>query len=131
MCIWYIWYLVEHEFLSYFFLYFFRGVVFRNLFNHNFLSWCFVDLFVFFHFDYRIVCSSSIYGFWLPHWYLQTFLSMNENPKIIKKKNNTNRFLNPHIIVVCVTFLNSKRHINSIKNYTILSYAAYAWQQFY
>ena len=29
---------------------------------------------------------------------------MNENPKIIKQKNNTNKFLNPHIIVVCVTF---------------------------
>jgi hypothetical protein len=25
-----------------------------------------------------IVCPSSIYGFWLPHWYFQTLLSFDE-----------------------------------------------------
>ena len=31
-------------------------------------------LFVLFRFDHCIVCLSSIYGFWLPLWYLQTLL---------------------------------------------------------
>jgi hypothetical protein len=26
-------------------------------------------------FDHCVVCSSSIYGFWLPLWYLQTLLT--------------------------------------------------------
>jgi len=29
---------------------------------------------LFYLFGHCIVCSSSIYGFWLPIWYLQTFL---------------------------------------------------------
>ena len=36
---------------------------------------CFVDRclsFCAFSFDHCVVCSSSIYGFWLPLWYLQT-----------------------------------------------------------
>ena len=38
---------------------------------------CFVDRclsFCAFSFGYCVVCSSSIYGFWLPLWYLQTLL---------------------------------------------------------
>jgi hypothetical protein len=38
---------------------------------------CFVDRclsFCTFSFDHCVVCSSSIYGFWLPVWYLQTLL---------------------------------------------------------
>ena len=38
---------------------------------------CFVDRcfsFCPFSFDHCVVCSSSIYGFWLPLWYLQTLL---------------------------------------------------------
>ena len=38
---------------------------------------CFVDRclsFCTFSFDQCVVCSSSIYGFWLPLWYLQTLL---------------------------------------------------------
>jgi len=38
---------------------------------------CFVDRclsFYTFSFDHCVVCSSSIYGFWLPLWYLQTLL---------------------------------------------------------
>jgi len=38
---------------------------------------CFVDCclsFCTFSFGYCVVCSSSIYGFWLPLWYLQTLL---------------------------------------------------------
>ena len=40
---------------------------------------CFVDLclsFCTFSFDHCVVCSSSIYGFWLPLWYLQTLLNI-------------------------------------------------------
>jgi hypothetical protein len=31
----------------------------------------------YFSFGYCVVCSSSIYGFWLPHWYLQTLIKVN------------------------------------------------------
>jgi hypothetical protein len=40
---------------------------------------CFVDCclsFCTFSFGQCVVCSSSIYGFWLPLWYLQTLLMM-------------------------------------------------------
>ena len=41
---------------------------------------CFVDRclsFCTFSFGHCVVCSSSICGFWLPLWYLQTLLSYN------------------------------------------------------
>ena len=42
---------------------------------------CFVDcclsICTFFSFGHCVVCSSSIYGFWLPLWYLQTLLKDN------------------------------------------------------
>ena len=40
---------------------------------------CFVDRclsFCTFSFGHCVVCSSSIYGFWLPLWYLQTLLTV-------------------------------------------------------
>jgi hypothetical protein len=40
---------------------------------------CFVDrclYFCTFSFGHCVVCSSSIYGFWLPLWYLQTLLNI-------------------------------------------------------
>jgi len=43
------------------------------------LALCFVYRclsFCTFSFGHYVVCSSSIYGFWLPLWYLQTLLSM-------------------------------------------------------
>jgi hypothetical protein len=56
---------------------------------------CFVDRclsFRTFSFGNCVVCSSSIYGFWLPLWYLQTLLSSisailwrKKNKKIKKK----------------------------------------------
>jgi len=39
------------------------------------------SLFVLFSCGHCIVCPSSIYGFWLPLWYLQNFLSILENKK--------------------------------------------------
>jgi hypothetical protein len=33
-----------------------------------------VDRFLYFCFGHCVVCSSSIYGLWLPLWYLQTLL---------------------------------------------------------
>jgi hypothetical protein len=41
---------------------------------------CFVDRclsFCTFSFGHCVICSSSIYGFWLPLWYLQTLLDKN------------------------------------------------------
>ena len=43
---------------------------------------CFVDRclsFCTFPFGHCVVCSSSIYGFWLPLWYLQTLLKINRS----------------------------------------------------
>ena len=43
---------------------------------------CFVDRclsFCTFSFDHCVVGSSSIYGFWLPLWYLQTLLNLLHN----------------------------------------------------
>ena len=34
-----------------------------------------------FSFDHCVVCSSSIYGFWLPLWYLQTLLDTDTGPE--------------------------------------------------
>ena len=34
-------------------------------------------------FGHCVVCSSSIYGFWLPLWYLQTFLSYKEDYRVL------------------------------------------------
>jgi hypothetical protein len=54
----------------------FRGVcVTRSLV----LCVCFVDRclsFCTFSFGHCVVCSSSIHGFWLPLWYLQTLLNL-------------------------------------------------------
>jgi hypothetical protein len=50
------------------------------------LVWCvcFVDRclsFCTFSFGHYVVCSSSIYRFWLPLWYLQTLLSIEKSRK--------------------------------------------------
>ena len=49
--------------------------IFWSVFNINTLI-VYIELFVLctFSFDHCIVCSSSIYGFWLHLWYLQTLL---------------------------------------------------------
>ena len=57
---------------------------------------CIVDSclpFCTFSFDHCFVCSSSIYGFWLPHWYLQTLPAKHyaEN----SRSRNTNVTKNP------------------------------------
>ena len=55
----------------------FRGVrVARSLIVYV----CFVDRclsFCTFSFGHCVVCSSSIYGFWLPLWYLQTLFTIS------------------------------------------------------
>ena len=45
-----------------------RSLVFCVCFVDHCLSFCT------FSFEHCVVCSSSIYGFWLPLWYLQTLL---------------------------------------------------------
>jgi hypothetical protein len=45
---------------------------------------CFVDRclsFCTFSFGHCVVCSSSIYEFWLPLWYLQTFLNKSKHAR--------------------------------------------------
>jgi hypothetical protein len=49
---------------------------------------CFVDRclsFCAFSFGHCVVCSSSIYGFWLPLWYLQTLLIYLCNLNVLTK----------------------------------------------
>ena len=46
---------------------------------------CFVDrclYFCTFSFDHCVVCSSLIYEFWLPLWYLQTLLKLTKCPTL-------------------------------------------------
>ena len=63
---------------------------------------CFVDrrlFFCTFSFDHCVVCSSSIYGFWLPLWYLQTLLfshTHTRNSWIYSTTMNGNRSKRPH-----------------------------------
>ena len=53
----------------------------RNSFRYVLVLWvCFVDRCLFFctfSFGHCVVCSSSIYKFWLSLWYLQTRLRIN------------------------------------------------------
>jgi hypothetical protein len=54
---------------------------------------CFVDCclyFCTFSFGHCFVCSSSIYGLWLPLWYLQTPLL---DPKLIQETNSFQYFI--------------------------------------
>jgi hypothetical protein len=62
----------------------FRTTEFSPVFSGVRVTWslvlcvCFVDRCLSictFSFGHCVVCSSSIYGFWLPLWYLQTLLS--------------------------------------------------------
>ena len=75
--------LVQHELLS----------IQEHLRSPPDFSWslplyvCFVDRclsFCTFSVDHCVVCSSSIYGFWLPRWYLQTLLVITFLHKYMK-----------------------------------------------
>ena len=43
-------------------------------------------------FIFAIVCPSSIYGFWLPLWYLQTLLLTTRPPSDIASTNKTSLY---------------------------------------
>ena len=84
---------------------------------------CFVDgclPFCTFSFGHCVVCSSSIYGFWLPLWYLQNLLvSLNKSVRnsfhfILSAKLNNYRYftvkplvLTKQGLVLCVMFCRS------------------------
>jgi len=42
--------------------------------TRSLVLWIIICPFVLFSFGHCVVCSSSIYGFWLPRWYLRTLL---------------------------------------------------------
>ena len=48
-----------------------QSLVFCEMLCRSLLSFCY------FSFSHCIVCPSSIYSFWLPLWYLQTFFMVN------------------------------------------------------
>ena len=49
-----------------------------------------------FSFDHCVVCPSSIYGFWLPVWYIQSVLSITQGAitNILKKKEKQFNWIN-------------------------------------
>ena len=58
-----------------------RSLVLYVCFVNRCLSFCCT-----FSFGHCVVCSSSIYGFWLSLWYLQTLLTtVNSNPSWLAK----------------------------------------------
>ena len=63
---------------------------------------CFVDRclsFCTFYFGHCVVCSSSIYGFWLPFWYFQTLLILKNWTFIITAASCSH--LNPCYPGIC------------------------------
>ena len=57
---------------------------------------CFVDRCLSFFFGHYVVCSSSIYWFWLPLWYLQTILNVIRYLfEKIQKRTLSEQFRNP------------------------------------
>ena len=92
-----VWHLLTPPFysLSHFFYYYYIVIIVWNL-TELMWSWCYSifsficvmfcrSLFVLlsFFFGHCVVCSSSIYGFWLPLWHLQTLLTIYVNCNII------------------------------------------------
>ena len=56
---------------------------------------CFVDLclsFCTFSFGHCVVCSSSIYGFWLPFWYFQTLPTCGYKLYQVSSEQRLNRY---------------------------------------
>jgi hypothetical protein len=81
---------------------------------------CFVDLCLSFYtvsFDRCVVCSSSIYGFWLPLWYLQ---SLREDTKwairsrISKKDRQYNAKNKGQIMIYKTLYRNLNKGNNNI-----------------
>jgi hypothetical protein len=80
---------------------------------------CFVDhclSFSTFSFGHCVVCSSSIYGFWLPLWYLQTvlplFLHLVKMYKSITKQLSIPK-VNVYISIFQISHVYSNHHRNS------------------
>ena len=75
---------------------------------------CFVDRclsFCTFSFGHYVVCPSSIYGFWLPHWYRQTLLT----PARILVLFITHSFFVLNILLYFVRFSSlNKSHCNVV-----------------
>ena len=64
---------------------------------------CFVDhwlSFCTFSFGHCVVCSSSIYGFWLPLWYLQTLHTVRSHVQHKAISIRGRRIVNPPLIVI-------------------------------
>jgi len=61
-----------------FFLVFHCFVCPSSIYGFWLLLWYLQTFLCPFSFDHCVVCPTLIYGFWLPLWYLQTFLSMGK-----------------------------------------------------
>jgi hypothetical protein len=63
-------------------------------FNFNLEDRCFVDRclsFCLFSFGHCVVCPSSIYGLWLPLWFLQALLTISSTSLRSRKPKGLNR----------------------------------------
>ena len=77
---------------------------------------CFVDRclsFCTFYFDHCVVCSSSIYGFWLSLWYLQTLLS-HSLPRLDYGLSASQKKRWPRLSYVCRNEKNPQQILGSL-----------------
>jgi hypothetical protein len=69
-----------------------------------------------FSFGHWVVCPSSIYGFWLPLWYLQTLLVRKQVPteELYRDRYNKEDFISLHLnrYVITSTTQHSKHNCN-------------------
>jgi hypothetical protein len=82
-------------------------------------------------FGYCVVCSSSIYGFWLPLWYLQTLLTKHLHNKY---KHNHIHICRAWTIISNIWFLIDKIltiYISQISFSKVVSAGDFAWHRMY
>ena len=82
---------------------------------------CFVDRclsFCTFYFDHCVVCSSSIYGFWLSLWYLQTLLS-HSLPRLDYGLSASQKKRWPRLSYVCRNEKNPQQILGSLWPVTV------------
>jgi hypothetical protein len=81
---------------------------------------CFVDRYLSFStfsFGHCVVCSSSIYGFWLPLWYLQTHLRVI---MFVSTFNNISAISWRLVVLVEETGIPGKNHLPSASHWHIM-----------
>ena len=90
-------------------------------------------LFILLHFPFGhcVVCSSSIYGLWLPLWYLQTllcsYLNSNTNQSIITANSDGNYSINRRLTETKYLELDNLGNISKTFSWPWLSRLCHWW----